>query len=957
MPIPLDDWQELLEGHFGELADVRAESGFPLFALEHGLTEENVHEIGALLRKRLVDGARLGRHWLVWVVYATDLGYDYDGDEYWRSFEEITPLWRQSAASSRRNQLREWFVKFQREYNGVAPSGPWAGHFSIIAWPITHAILPKYLQWQFARTLFTLRYQLAHLESLTPRFIGSLLAANAWETSSRFREFIQQQELAGRIVLALLSDRKIEGQSPIYPPTLDRLALDLEQVQSTREWLKETRTLVADRLKGAAAHGPSEEGPGTADRITAEKDASAPPRIRPAINLSRTGNNHWSASITIPSFASTARFDPVLREFLANTRCQITGTGNTWHPRGWLLGGPRKAALKSWPAVHAPLITFERSHSIAEQLVNIEARLLPTPVWLYRIAADGTAREIVGRVVRPGGNYIVVSAARFAEHPFVTECDLDCDGIFAAQLSLPAATTPAIIAILHEFDLEVARTIRIWPAGLTSRAWDGEGHSEWLTTESPCFGIVHNHPLDILKLRLDHEAEISIKETHAGSPVFVQIPPLPAGRHSLQVRGRRQVQAASTLEVQGVVTLDVRQPEPWVPGTTTHAGLAISIDPYEPSLDHFWEGSVALSVLGPAGHSVTCSIHLTGANGKEILSEAIGTFALPLTEGDWSAQYARFVKDDRRAWTYLEAGSGRLTIAGEELGEYVIRLERNVKPVRWACRTIHDVTTIRLIDDTGMEDDAECRFYSFAAPVDPTTLSPEAAHVGFAIQLPGGLFEAKHGTSVDTIIVSPQLQGGLRNLIAEPDLHRFDGDTADMSELLSFLGLWAATRAVGPFAVLRHARVIIRLLNRLYFRFCGRDWVEAEEHYISNPNSESAWQQLQRSVGGSPGFAAVLRREYGQMEAGTGPGVQWFAKVAERYLVCSEEGFCEFALRLASEPHQLLRWPRPALVPLFQEIKQRTILLRGARLVALLSAMSHPDSSGIPMPRWKWLSQ
>jgi hypothetical protein len=27
-----------------------------------------------------------------------------------------------------------------------------------------------------------------------------------------------------------------------------------------------------------------------------------------------------------------------------------------------------------------------------------------------------------------------------------------------------------------------------------ARAWDGEGHTEWLTTESPCFGIVHDHP-------------------------------------------------------------------------------------------------------------------------------------------------------------------------------------------------------------------------------------------------------------------------------------------------------------------------------------------------------------------------------------------------------------------------------------------------------------------------------
>lgn len=951
MPISLDDWQELLEWHFKDLAGARAHSGFPLFAFEHGLTEENIEEIGTLLRKRLADGARLGRHWLVWVIYATELGYAYDGDEYWRSFEGLTPYWRQSATSSRRNQLREWFVKFQTEYDGVAPSGPWAEHFSIITWPITHAILPKYLQWQFARTLFSLRYQLANLDTLTPRFIGSLLVTNAWETSSRFREFSQQGELAGRIVLALLSDREIEGQSPIYPPTLDRLVVDLEQVQSTREWLKETRYLVADRIKGVAR---GLHLPGNADQTTAERDGNSAPRIRPAITLSRTDTVNWSAIINIPSFASIARFDPDLRDFLADTRSQISGTGDTWHPRGWLLSGPRKATLRSWPEVDVSLIKFEHPHPIVEQLLNNEARLSSVPVWLYRIGTDGTAREIIGRVVRPGGSYIVLSEARLVDESLLTECTLNCHGIHAALLSVPAATSSVIIATLQEWGLQVARTIRIWPAGLYSRAWDGEGYGEWLTTEAPCFGIVHNHPLDVLKLRLDHEAEISIKAGSPGEPVFVQIPPLSGGRHTLSVKGRRQTQAATALEVHGVVTIDVRQPEPWVPGTTTHAGLAISIDPYEPSLDDFWEGNIAVSVLGPTGHSVTCSISLTGANGVGSLSEPIGTFTLPLTEADWIKKYSPFVKDDRRAWIYLEAASGRLAIAAEELGEYVVRLDRSVKPVRWACRTVHDVTTIRLIDDSGIDDDAVCRFYSFACPGDPTTLSIEAAQIGFEIQLPGGLFEARHGTSTDTIIVSPQLQGGLSNLIAEPDLHRLESESADMFELLTLLNLWAETRAVGPFAGLRHARVIIRLLNRIYFRFCGRTWAEAEDLYISNTRSESALQQLQRSVGGSPGFAAILRREYAQMEAGTGHGVQWFSAIAARYLVCSEEGFCEFALRLASQPHQLLRWPKPALLPLFQEIKQRTILLRGARFVALLNTMNHPDSLGVPIPRWTW---
>src|SRR3712207_7713201 len=47
---------------------------------------------------------------------------------------------------------------FKRQFAGATPSGRWAEHFSIIAWPITHAILPRDLQQQLARILYDLRH-------------------------------------------------------------------------------------------------------------------------------------------------------------------------------------------------------------------------------------------------------------------------------------------------------------------------------------------------------------------------------------------------------------------------------------------------------------------------------------------------------------------------------------------------------------------------------------------------------------------------------------------------------------------------------------------------------------------------------------------------------------------------------------------------------------------------------
>src|SRR6516225_3526472 len=102
MPMPLEEWQKRLDKHFTQLAHSRSATGLPIFALEHDLSAEEFREIKVLLLERLSLGLRLETHWLLWVVYATELGYDYDGDEYWHSFEERTPRWKDRGS---RNQL------------------------------------------------------------------------------------------------------------------------------------------------------------------------------------------------------------------------------------------------------------------------------------------------------------------------------------------------------------------------------------------------------------------------------------------------------------------------------------------------------------------------------------------------------------------------------------------------------------------------------------------------------------------------------------------------------------------------------------------------------------------------------------------------------------------------------------------------------------------------------------
>lgn len=954
---PLEKWQERLERHFESLARTREDTGFPIFALEHGLSEAELEQFFGILRARLKARLPLSPHWLLWVIYATERGYTYTGDEYWRSFEEQTPEWE----FSDRNLIKPWFRKFQKAYHGVVPSGPWAEHFRIIAWPITHAILPRYLQRQFARALYDLRFRLASLATVDPRTIGRLLAVNAQYATTRFQEFLQQEELTGRIVLALLGAEPTQGKEPIYPPTLQRIVTDLEKVRSAREWLKETQRVVSDRFKGIGrGTGPPTERPpaGTPGRGAAPDVPHL--SIRPNLLLRHAGAGTWSVSLEVPSFRGVAALSADVQSFLQRTRCRLNG-GNDMKPTGWLLSGNRKGALRRWPDPARPLIQFERSHPALDHLLETECRLSPGPIWLFRIGSDGTAREINGRIVRPGRAYIVATTGELPQtHAGMSPCNLDCDGVKSFRLAIPPDVSAEMTAWLQGLGLQVARTIRVWPAGLPGRGWDGEGSSEWLTTEAPCFGIAHDHPVEGYAIRLDNGPETVIRTGDSAQPVFVRVAPLPAGTHSLVIKARRNPSLdaiAPSPSAEGFVQLSVREPEPWTPGVAAHPGLIVTLDPHDPDLDTFWRNEVSLSVIGPESYAVTFTVNLEAGDGREILSEQVGApMDLPVTPDTWRRRFAQFLQREDHAWSYLEAASGTLAIEGDTLGRCSLRFEHDAQPLRWVLRHDHGNIILRLVDDSGQDgSEPEALFYNMERPLTAVRLTPEMGLSGITVAPPGGLFLAKHGAHSDTVAVSSGLTGeGLQGLSVRPAFGELSNGSVTLAETLRLLALWHEARLSGFLATVRHQQVIDGFLQAVFEALCGPDWVEGEARFRSNPGSPHALEFLKMEVDKRPSFAAVLRQDHSRMDGNAVQGARWFADVAARYKVCKDRNLCEFALRLASQPHRLPAACGGNLDHLLGQIAKNSAVLRGARLLALLSASRNGNATPSLLPRWKW---
>ena len=105
----LDQLQERLHSHFAALRDARSDARSPVFALEHGLADGDLSVLRATVREwvRLRKPAR--RYWLPFVVHATEVGYQYDGDEYWPTLEADTPGWERHIG---RSFVRSRFLEF-----------------------------------------------------------------------------------------------------------------------------------------------------------------------------------------------------------------------------------------------------------------------------------------------------------------------------------------------------------------------------------------------------------------------------------------------------------------------------------------------------------------------------------------------------------------------------------------------------------------------------------------------------------------------------------------------------------------------------------------------------------------------------------------------------------------------------------------------------------------------------
>lgn len=943
-------WNQRLAEHFGALA--RDRKDIPLFALEHGLAQAELLALQNDLRAQIQSSAPIREHQLVWTVYAAEVGYDYAGDQYWQTFEKTTPGW---TLNGRRDWIRDAFVAFRRSFAGAKPSGPWAEQFSIIAWPITHAILPRDLQQQLARILYDLRHSFSAELFDEPQRLGDFIAARSGSTSARFQNLVQAPALVGQIAAALLLQGKDGFKTLLHPATLKRIGDDMDLERRGRDWLHGARRAAVERAKirGLTIGRP------TTTTLQRRDDARAEVvrlGIEPRLVLRPIKESCWEVSLEIPDLSHLLLRFPQVRDVLTESRCSVAGAAGRPLARGRCLHGPQRVALGRWPRPDDVLLKFERTDPQLEYLLRTECMLRPGSSWLFRIASDHLAYESRGMRVRAASKYILLSTEPFTCSSLARHVDLTCQGVHAVRLDIASEFSPEWERLLKQLHLTQAKSIEVWPAGLAAVAWDGEGHGEWLASETPTLGIRSDHTIDELTIAMGKgpSLSLSLTDTPPGEPIFIELPPLPVGLHKFSVAARNGTGADSEVIGDLDVVMRVREARPWSPGSTAHGPLDVELDPAAPSLEQLWEGKVAVLVRGPAGRQARCRVQMfVPAREAPLFERKLPPVTLPLLSEEWTRHFEAHLKRDKAApLAYDDAHVCEIEFSADELGAFTLRCEREFTPLRWSVRRDSAGFIARLHDDAGSGDLAIQRF-SFDRPTLGEKIQAGAEH---RAPRGGGLYVATIGTFQAAIIVPPIVKG-FADLQCEPKVDAGQRTYETITKLMKFTQLWGRARLAGDLlAGARRDTVLRSLTAHIHALLCGAAWASAE----SNLKDEHGLVHLKRSISDRKhelGFGSGLQLEYRSLaaEASTKRAAR-LASLAESFELMqpntnhhniagrpSTPGvgpehsawLAEFALRMASDPVTLDAWAGEHFDASIKKLLDLPTLARAARFLVL----------------------
>lgn len=953
--ISLLDIHKRLAEHFAGLRAIRDKHApdIPIFALEHGLTDSAI----TVLRERVHASVRAGilprESWLPFVVYATEVGYKYSGDEYWQTFESQTPRW---AENGDRDYIREKFRQFCKTFGGAEPSGAWAEHFTIICWPITHAVLPTDFQRQLARLLFEYRRALTSDLLDHPAELGRQLAARAWQASSRFQNFAQNTDLLGQVSVALLLGDS-DDSAYLLHSTLMRIVEDLSKEAEAKVWLRDAKSTairVRTRGLGTSTRPPSQTG-GTTRRQT-----RLPSAMDPDLSL-REEAGGWTAYLEFPDLSALAERLPNVQSELGRLRARIAGAQGPPLARGRLLYPGQKVRLGQWPEAGSAIVTLEDGSQAVNNLLSQQCVLSSEPPWLFRVRDPHFATEVRGTFVRPSHEYVLLTRKPFSIElpPWIVMTACGTVGVHSYGITVPSILEPDDLAALRLVSIGAITDVDVRPAGLVPAVWDGEGTAEWITGDAPVIRVSASRRTAHCVFTLNGEPHL-VKWPSEDGEIFVRLGDLEVGSHDLQVS--LVPSDADQPNANGSLAVVIRPPQHRPASGSLREGLMIAATPVSPSLTELWNGSAALSVLGPLAAEATLELSLADQANK-ILARHQLPIVLPFSDDEWRSSFSDGFRQMPEIYDrYDEAEALLIAVSSPQLGSVSLRADREFSVFRWAAGRDGEGPFVRLINNAEGKP-PEVEFFAFARPDHGVPLD-----IGVEPRIhrsDGGLVRTKANATHTAVILPPKVKdwGDLQRLNVAPRLSVTTRSLSGICKLVGLADLWAtASLPANPFGENRRDAVLRAIAATLGGVIGGEHW-ERMELSIAAGDGGFEPARLQSAVGDKPFYQSLARdlaRHVSQFrrlppEKRAAPfAVALAAHSHNSWMHAGNSRLAEFLLRLASDPASLARWPADELKADVQRVLDLPVLARAARFLVLMTQQDESGTSSSRRGVWRW---
>lgn len=980
----LDQWQHKIEEHFQLLHDFRSGNSKEntVFALEHGLNSSELNILKTEIREYIAKNEPSISHWLPWVVYASEIGYAYDGQEYWQTFESNTPGWTR-LRNANRYWIKRCFIRFHDEYGGIEPSGPWAEHFNIICWPIRHAILPRDLQEQLAKALFDLRLSFQGELFQSSELLGNFIGTHCRAGTKRFRDLLEDPILVGQLSIALLLQGQKISEELLLKETQLRIVEDLGRKQIEREWLHSAQKHAISTYIGM--HRNAKYGIVYGPRYK-ESQVSESLRIQnaPRIYLyPKSNGKDWGVKLELQDLRSLVARIRFLEPVIANNYFTIAGSNGSPRPKGMFLRpGPHSFfPLIRWPSDDEVLINFEDAPSELNSFLKMDQLIPWGDVHLFKIDNENIGYEIHQRHLRPSKKYVVLSRTPLPEDPTIFKpFPLVCEGIHSALISTPEKFTLHFEQVLKIVDLSCAKSLKVWPVGIPAKEWDDDGYGVWLTGSPVRLAIQADFEICGLEVVINDDTSIFYDEIQHHNIFFLKIEDLPCGENLIEITAIANQAEENTV---GYISVIIQEPQVWDIKSANQAGLKSFINPEAPSLEDIWCNNLTLEVFGPSGRDINCKLSFfDGAHKTLIREKQISGLKLPLYGQNWMSCFGKQVKKDALMQeAYDLAYTGELFFDAEEIGNFTILAERRSSPIRWYIHKSGQNKRLRFINETETE-----KIKVYTLPFTEPDNYLEITKLGLENEIEfseGGLFLIQAEEKVMDSIVMPSFDRklGLKDMNISPHLKNEYSNNDDIYQLLLLYDLWEHSRISGNILCEYWRNQVLKHISfAISSNLCGKQWETAEIEYSGKGDSASLHvlkncisnKSDERYIGSvlereSERLAsiqvrdrkkileqlftthmAILSRRYGTDQQGRGGVIIRTSHV--RYIP-------EFLLRLASAPNSVFQWEKDDIFLLIKNICEYPVMLRAARyLVFAVEKYSKDiDHDGCCYRGWNWI--